>query len=140
MARALALLALVSLAAFVSASSPEGEAYLKANALKEGVVTLPSGLQYKARELAGLRTRALAKAPGARGRARGTHRDRPGSNLRVQRVASNAAAREALRAHRAAVSSVQCLACGTRGTRPAQPTRAQLQLLPLAQLCVAVAL
>ena len=69
MARALALLALVSLAAFVSASSPEGEAYLKANALKEGVVTLPSGLQYKARELAGMRTRALATAPGARGRA-----------------------------------------------------------------------
>jgi hypothetical protein len=31
----------------VSGSNPEGEAFLKANAGKEGVVVLPSGLQYK---------------------------------------------------------------------------------------------
>jgi FKBP-type peptidyl-prolyl cis-trans isomerase FklB len=61
-AAALALLSLLSLAAlasFASASTPEGEAFLKANALKEGVVVLPSGLQYKAR-----RTSARARAFG----------------------------------------------------------------------------
>lgn len=31
----------------VSGSNPEGEAFLKENAGKEGVVVLPSGLQYK---------------------------------------------------------------------------------------------
>eukprot|EP00306_Pavlova_sp_CCMP459_P012407 CAMPEP_0185192250 /NCGR_PEP_ID=MMETSP1140-20130426/17829_1 /TAXON_ID=298111 /ORGANISM="Pavlova sp., Strain CCMP459" /LENGTH=301 /DNA_ID=CAMNT_0027758987 /DNA_START=26 /DNA_END=932 /DNA_ORIENTATION=+ len=41
------LLAFAALAALSSASNAEGEAFLKANKDKEGVVTLASGLQYK---------------------------------------------------------------------------------------------
>ena len=47
--RSLALLAALAAvgAVGVSGSNPEGEAFLKENAGKEGVVVLPSGLQYK---------------------------------------------------------------------------------------------
>ncbi len=43
------LLLLVGFASLVSGSTPEGEAWLAANAQKEGVIVHPSGLQYKAR-------------------------------------------------------------------------------------------
>jgi hypothetical protein len=56
-AAALALLALLSVAALVQGSTPEGEAFLAANGAKEGVVTLPSGLQYKARGARGVAAR-----------------------------------------------------------------------------------
>lgn len=41
------LLALSLVARGVDGSNTEGEAFLKANSQKEGVVVLPSGLQYK---------------------------------------------------------------------------------------------
>ena len=40
-------LTLAALAAVSLASTPEGEAFLTANAAKEGVITLDSGLQYR---------------------------------------------------------------------------------------------
>ena len=48
-AAALALLAVLCFSAFApaSASTPEGVAWLAAKAKEEGVVVLPSGLQYK---------------------------------------------------------------------------------------------
>ena len=49
MARRSLLIVLMALFAGVAcaATTPEGRAFLEANKLKEGVVTLPSGLQYK---------------------------------------------------------------------------------------------
>ena len=41
------LLALFLTVAFVAATNPEGKKFLEENAKKEGVVVLPSGLQYK---------------------------------------------------------------------------------------------
>ena len=50
-AAALALLAVLCAAAFTggAATTPEGQKWLEENGKKDGVVTLPSGLQYKAR-------------------------------------------------------------------------------------------
>lgn len=47
--RALATASLALLFAAAAASNPAGLAFLQTNAEKEGVVSLPSGLQYKAR-------------------------------------------------------------------------------------------
>lgn len=47
MVRALVVLAAATVVAVVGASNPEGLAFLEENAGKPGVVTLPSGMQYK---------------------------------------------------------------------------------------------
>lgn len=41
------VLLLLSLLSFCSSTTPEGLAYLESNKNAEGVITLPSGLQYK---------------------------------------------------------------------------------------------
>jgi FKBP-type peptidyl-prolyl cis-trans isomerase FklB len=60
---ALALLAVLCAAAFTggAATTPEGVSWLAENGKKDGVVTLPSGLQYKARRSA---SQAAARASG----------------------------------------------------------------------------
>lgn len=64
MARSVAALAfaVLCLASRAAASTPEGVAWLEANAKKDGVVTLPSGLQYKIIE-AGSGAKPLASTP-----------------------------------------------------------------------------
>ena len=66
-AAALAMLAVLCLASATgaAASTPEGLKFLEENGKKEGVVTLPSGLQYKARG-ATQRARSDARVVGRR--------------------------------------------------------------------------
>jgi FKBP-type peptidyl-prolyl cis-trans isomerase len=45
--RVMLVAALLAVAAIVGATNPEGKKFLEENAKKEGVITLPSGLQYK---------------------------------------------------------------------------------------------
>jgi hypothetical protein len=124
---ALALLALVSLASFVSASTPEGVAYLKAKALEEGVVTLPSGLMYKVRVRSRKRAHAVARSGWAR--VNPSRSSFPGSDLARAACCQHAAV-ACLRALQARRCHVCCWLCrallrGTHALRPIPTARAQ---------------
>ena len=115
---ALALLALLatSLAVLTLSSSPDGVKFLKENAQKEGVVVLPSGLQYKVRAADVRRVRrgaphAAASRP--KTAARTDAIEAASAAWRTQRIGPRAA--PAARRSRAACRSSQVLREGQPG-------------------------